>query len=59
MGLYRLRAVSRSMLMALVAAFFFADDAQRKAFAGVFQNAFRLLGLLENFADLRQRSKLW
>ena len=33
----------------------FADNVEREAFAGFFQHALRLLGLLEDFADLRQR----
>ena len=30
------------------------NDCEREAFAGIFENAFRLLRLFENFADLRQ-----
>ena len=36
----------------------FADDVQREAFAGFFQHALRLLGLLEDVADLRQGGNL-
>ena len=48
-------AVSRSIEMRLVAALFVADDVQRKAFAGLFEHALRLLGLLEDVGDLRER----
>ena len=42
----------------LVAGFIFTDYIQREDLAGFFQYPFRLFGLLENFANLRQRGDL-
>ena len=39
-------------------AFVLADDIERESFAGLFQHALRLLGLLQNVADLRERGDL-
>src|SRR4051812_1036193 len=39
---------------AFVAAFLFMNYGESEAFASIFQNAFRLFGLLEDFADLRE-----
>ena len=37
----------------LVGVLVFGDDIEREAFAGFFQHALRLLGLLQDVADLR------
>src|ERR1041385_2645679 len=42
----------------LIAALIFMHYAQCKTFAGVFEHALRLLGFLENFADLYARRNL-
>ena len=42
----------------LVGVLVFGDDVEREALAGFFQHALRLLGLLQDVADLRQRGDL-
>src|SRR6266702_1440384 len=42
----------------IIARFVFADHVEREAFAGIFQNALRLLRLLENLGDLLERRNL-
>src|SRR6266849_142506 len=42
----------------VIARFVFADHVEREAFAGIFQNALRLLRLFENFGDLLEGRNL-
>src|SRR5712692_9332847 len=42
----------------VIARFVFADHVEREAFAGIFQNALRLLRLLKNFGDLLEGRNL-
>ena len=57
-GRCRLCAVSWSIESCLVAGLVLRHHVQREAFGDLFQHALRLLGLLEELGDLRQRGDL-
>ena len=53
-GAMSLSAAASLSMDSVSSAFFFADHVEREAFGDFFENALRLLGLLQQVGDLRQ-----